>query len=126
VNFLRDFLLSGGQESRPTLTRRIPRSSIKEHVRRLLNAIDLVFQVAGLRVDPRKVLIVQETLGNEVGYKLKATCTVTRTVFRLLLFIAPLEYICKSYFEIFAIASRFKGGSLALPFSHSFANSDSH
>jgi hypothetical protein len=62
---------------RTTLTRRIPRSSIKEHIRRLHYAIELAFQDAGLCVDPRKVLIVQNTVGNEVLYKLKATCTWT-------------------------------------------------
>jgi hypothetical protein len=62
---------------RTTLTRRIPRSSIKEHIRRLHYAIELVFQDAGLCVDPRNVLIVQDTVGNEAGYRLKATCTWT-------------------------------------------------
>jgi len=60
---------------RTTLTRRIPRSSIKEHIRRLHYAIELVFQETGLCIDPRKVLIVQDTVGNEVGYKLRATCS---------------------------------------------------
>jgi hypothetical protein len=62
---------------RTTLTRRIPRSSIKEHIRRLLQALGLAFQEAGIGIDPRGVLIVQDTVGNEVGYKLKATCTWT-------------------------------------------------
>jgi hypothetical protein len=58
---------------RTALTRRIPRSSIKEHVRRLHKALGMVFREAGLGIDPRSVLIVQDTVGNEVGYKLKAT-----------------------------------------------------
>jgi hypothetical protein len=62
---------------RITLTRRIPRSSIKEHVRRLHKALGMVFQEAGFGIDPRSVLIVQDTVGNEVGYKLKATCSWT-------------------------------------------------
>jgi hypothetical protein len=74
-DFFRDHAKNAN--GRTTLVRRIPRSSIKEHIRRLHYAIELVFQEAGLRVDPRKVLIVQETVGNEVGYKLKATCSWT-------------------------------------------------
>jgi len=62
---------------RTVLTRRIPRSSIKEHIRRLLQAIEVVFQEAGIGIDPRNVLLVQETVGNEVLYKLKATCSWT-------------------------------------------------
>jgi hypothetical protein len=57
--------------------RRIPRSSIKEHVRRLHQALGLVFQEAGLSIDPRSVLVVQDTVGNEVLYRLKATCSQT-------------------------------------------------
>jgi hypothetical protein len=59
------------------LTRRIPRSSIKEHIRRLHQALAMVFQEAGLGIDPRNVLIVQETVGNEALYRLKATCSWT-------------------------------------------------
>jgi hypothetical protein len=62
---------------RTVLTRRIPRSSIKEHIRRLHQALGMVFQEAGLGIDPWSVLIVQDTVGNEVGYKLKATCSWT-------------------------------------------------
>jgi hypothetical protein len=59
---------------RPVLTRKIPRSSITEHVRRLHKALGIVFREAGLGIDPWNVLIVQDTVGNEVGYKLRATC----------------------------------------------------
>lgn len=62
---------------RTVLMRRIPRSSIKEHVRRLHQALGLVFQEAGLSIDPRSVLVVQDTVGNEVLYRLKATCSQT-------------------------------------------------
>jgi hypothetical protein len=62
---------------RTVITRRIPRSSIKEHIRRLLQAVGWAFQEAGIAMDPRKVLIAQDTAGNEVVYKLKATCTWT-------------------------------------------------
>ena len=60
---------------RALITRRIPRSSIKEHMRRLHQALGMVFQEAGLAIDPWSVLIVQGTVGNEVGFKLKATCS---------------------------------------------------
>ena len=58
---------------RVALTRRVPRSSIKEHVNRLHLGLGLAFQEAKLRTDPRKVLIVQDTAGNEVLYRLRAT-----------------------------------------------------
>jgi hypothetical protein len=60
-------------------TRRIPRSSIKEHVRRLHQALEMVFQEAGLGIEPRGVLIVQDTVGNEGVYRLRATCSRTYT-----------------------------------------------
>lgn len=59
------------------LMRRIPRSSIKEHIRRLHQAIKVVFQEAEIGIDPRSVLLVQDTVGNEVLYRLKATCSWT-------------------------------------------------
>jgi len=62
---------------RVALTRRIPRSSIKEHIRRLHLALGLVFQEAGMSINPRNVLIVQKTVGNEALYRLKATCSWT-------------------------------------------------
>jgi hypothetical protein len=62
---------------RVALARRIPRSSIKEHIRRLHQALGLVFQEAGTSIDPRNVLIVQETVGNEALYRLRATFSWT-------------------------------------------------
>jgi hypothetical protein len=56
-----------------TFTRRIPRSAIKEYIKRLRQALSLVFQAAGLGIDPASVLIAQNTVGNEVGYRLKAS-----------------------------------------------------
>ena len=64
---------------RTVLTRRIPRSSIKEHIRRLLKAIGMAFQEAGIGIDPRNVLLAQKTVGNEVLYRLKATCSWAHT-----------------------------------------------
>jgi hypothetical protein len=62
---------------RVPVTRRIPRSSIKEHIRRLHQAFGWAFHEAGVAIDPRSVLIVQHTAGNEVVYRLKSTSTVT-------------------------------------------------
>jgi hypothetical protein len=58
---------------RVALTRSVPRSSIKEHVKRLHRGLGFAFQEAKLRIDPRKVLVVQDTAGNEVLYRLRAT-----------------------------------------------------
>jgi hypothetical protein len=59
------------------LTRRIPRSAVRVHVRRIHHALSLAFQEAGMSIDPCKVLIVQNTAGNEVLYRLKGTCSWT-------------------------------------------------
>ena len=60
---------------RSAVTRKIPRSSIKVHLTRLRQALDHAFHEAGMCIDPGAVLIVQDTAGNEVGYRLKATCS---------------------------------------------------
>lgn len=57
------------------VTRKIPRSSITEHIRRIHKALGIVFREAELGIDPRRVVVVQDTVGNEVLYKLKATIT---------------------------------------------------
>jgi hypothetical protein len=62
---------------RTVLTRRIPRSAVRVYVRRLHRAFSLAFQDAGVRIDPGKVLISQKTVGNEVGYQMKASCDWT-------------------------------------------------
>lgn len=59
---------------RAVLTRRIPRSAVRVYVKRLHRAFALAFQDAGMRVDPGNVLISKKTVGNEVGYQLKASC----------------------------------------------------
>lgn len=55
------------------LTRRISRSAVKEYIKRLRDALSMVFQDAKMTIDPDKVLIVQKTVGNEVRFLLKAT-----------------------------------------------------
>jgi hypothetical protein len=59
---------------RAVLTRHIPRSAVRVYIRRLLRAFALAFQDAGMRIAPGDVLISQKTVGNEVGYQLKASC----------------------------------------------------
>ena len=55
------------------LRRRISRSAIKEYVKRLRLALELAFRQAGLNLDPRNVMAAEQTVANEVGYRLKAT-----------------------------------------------------
>jgi hypothetical protein len=59
---------------RPALVRRIPRSAVREHIKRLHHALALVFHEANLSIDPRRVLVVDQTVSNSVQYKLRATC----------------------------------------------------
>lgn len=56
-----------------TFTRSIARSCIKVYIERLRSALGDTSQEVGLQLDPRKVLLNQETKGNEVGYRLKAS-----------------------------------------------------
>lgn len=59
---------------RPALVRRVPRSAVREHIKRLHHALALVFHEANLSIDPRRVLTVDQTVSNLVQYKLRATC----------------------------------------------------
>jgi hypothetical protein len=59
------------------LTRRVPRSAVRVHIHRIHLALSLAFHEAGMRIDPGKVLLVQDTAGNEVTYRLRATCNWT-------------------------------------------------
>jgi len=53
-------------------TRRIPRSYVRVYVERLRTALERASRETGLLMDPRAVLISQETVTNEVCYRLKA------------------------------------------------------
>ncbi|MGA8087651.1 MAG: hypothetical protein WCA10_10110 [Terracidiphilus sp.] len=59
------------------LTRRLTRSAIRVYMERLRQALALAFQEAGMNIDPNKVLIVRETVGNEIGYQLKGSFACT-------------------------------------------------
>jgi hypothetical protein len=54
-------------------TRSIPRSCVKVYIERLRSALEIAFREAGLLMDPHAVLLSQETVMNEVGYRLKAS-----------------------------------------------------
>jgi hypothetical protein len=56
--------------------RRIPRTAIREYIRRLHRALALAFREANLRIDPREVLTVEESVGNQVLYQWKAVVEV--------------------------------------------------
>jgi hypothetical protein len=59
---------------RRAVTRNIPRSYVRVYADRLHQALQLAFQEASLRIDPRNVLMELKTVGNEVGYQLRANC----------------------------------------------------
>jgi hypothetical protein len=59
---------------RKAVFRRIPRSAVRVYADRLQRALQLAFSEANLRIDPRDVLMELRTVGNEVGYQLKAHC----------------------------------------------------
>lgn len=56
--------------------RSIPRTAIKEYIKRLQRALALAFHEANLRIDPRDVLTIEETVGNQVLYQWKAMVEV--------------------------------------------------
>jgi len=51
---------------------RIPRSSIKEYIKRLHRALSFAFRKARLRIKPSDVLLVQDSVSNHVLYQWKA------------------------------------------------------
>lgn len=63
-----------GRRTRPARRRprAICRSSVKEYIKRVRKGLTLVFERAGVQMDPRKVLVSEPTVGNEVLYRLHA------------------------------------------------------
>lgn len=59
--------------SRGTLTRRVAKSSVRVYVERTRHALAMSLREADLRIDPRDVLVSEETVTNEVGYRLRGT-----------------------------------------------------
>lgn len=54
------------------LTRKISLSSVKVYIERLRAALRLVFRDAQIQIDPFTVLVSQQTLSNQVGYRIRA------------------------------------------------------
>ncbi len=69
------FCLRHGANARTShkQTRRISRSTVKEYVKRIRQALSIAFGEAGLNIDPAQVLTSEPRIGNEVAYRLKAT-----------------------------------------------------
>jgi hypothetical protein len=55
------------------LIRRVSISSVRVYIERIRRAMELSFREANLRIDARDVLVSQETVTNEVGYRLRGT-----------------------------------------------------
>ena len=58
---------------RPALLRRIPRSAVRELIKRLHDALALVFREANLPMDPRRVVVAEETVSNLKLYRIRGT-----------------------------------------------------
>lgn len=56
--------------------RRIPRSALKEYIKRIQRALALSFQEAGLHVEPCNVLVSEESVSNHILYRLRAIVEV--------------------------------------------------
>jgi hypothetical protein len=63
----------GNAPTSADLKRKITRSAIKEYVKRVRRALTMAFDEASMDFDSFKVLVSEETVGNEVVYRLKAT-----------------------------------------------------
>ncbi len=55
------------------LTRKFSRTGMKEYVKRIRGALARAFAEANLAIDPAAVMRSEQTVANEVGYRLKAT-----------------------------------------------------
>jgi hypothetical protein len=63
-------------EGRRQRMRRIPRTAIRQYIRRLHQALALAFQEANLDINASDVLTVEESVGNQVLYQWKAVVEV--------------------------------------------------
>jgi hypothetical protein len=66
------FYVRHGANSGIISPRRVGRSSVKEYVKRLRLAFGIAVREARISVDPIRILLSQETMGNEVQYRLHA------------------------------------------------------
>jgi hypothetical protein len=65
------FYAEHGTNGRRQRIWRIPRSAIREDVKRLKRALAAVFKQANVGVDPADVLVTQDTVSNQVLYRWK-------------------------------------------------------
>jgi hypothetical protein len=72
-----DFYSEHGSNGRRQRIRRIPRSAIREYIKRLRRALALVFSEEMLRIDPRDVLVAEESVSNHLLYRWRAVVEVT-------------------------------------------------
>ena len=67
--FYKKHALNAGQ----SLRRKVSRSAVKEYIKRIRKALDAALAKAGLAIDSRSVLVSENTCGNEVLYRLRAS-----------------------------------------------------
>lgn len=58
--------------SNSSMCRKISRSAVKVYVNRIREGLASACREAGLNIDPASVLLSEQTVSNEVGYRLKA------------------------------------------------------
>lgn len=68
-SFYRNHAMNSGELSR----RKISRSAVKEYVLRVRRALETVLKQASIPLDSSQVLVSEQTEGNEVLYRLRAT-----------------------------------------------------
>lgn len=59
--------------AKSSLRRRVSRTAVKEQIMRLRAGFRRAFREAGVTLDPARVLVSDETITNEVRYRLKAS-----------------------------------------------------
>lgn len=70
------FYAEHGKNGRRQRIQRIPRSAIREHIKRLKVAIALAFDEANLSLDPETVLQSEESVSNQMLYRWRAIVDV--------------------------------------------------
>ena len=70
------FYAEHGRNGAQQKTRRIPRSAIREYIRRLHRALAVAFEEASLCIDPESVLVVEASVSNHALYRWRAVVEV--------------------------------------------------
>jgi hypothetical protein len=68
-SFYRNHAKNSGELSR----RKISRSAVKEYILRIRRALEVALKQASIPLDPNQILVSEQTEGNEVLYRLRAT-----------------------------------------------------